>query len=324
MITVRAHSNIALIKYWGKRHEALRLPTNGSLSLTLDKLFTETSLDYSSDLSADELILNGESVSGKMLVRVQRFMQIVRDRYGLTEFARIESVNHFPTGAGLASSASAFAALALAATTAAGLEHDSRELSILARLGSGSACRSVYSGFSEWLPGIQADGEDSFAEPLNLDWPLNMAVLILHPQPKDTGSGDGMAATVNSSPLYAGWLASVGDDLERLKAGLVARDLESVGTIMEHNALKMHATAMASQPAVIYWQPETLALIHHVRKLRAQGHACWFTIDAGPNLKVLLPPDAETSAPATLKALREHPAVQELLLCGPGPGAYVI
>lgn len=320
MTIVRAHSNIALIKYWGKRHEALRLPSNGSLSMTLDGLYTETRLSYPDELTADSLRLNGEAVTGNMLSRVQRFMDLVRARYGLTGFASIDSVNHFPTGAGLASSASGFAALALAATAAAGLELDQRELSILARLGSGSACRSIYAGFAEWLPGNRDDGSDSYAVPLDYDFAPEMAVLILAPGPKPTSSGDGMAQTVETSPLYAGWLASVGEDMTALKAGLQRHDLEAVGTVMEHNALKMHASALAAQPAVLYWLPETVALIHYVRQLRAAGHPCWLTIDAGPNLKVLLPPDAEQAAPATLAALRAHPSVRDLILCRRGPG----
>lgn len=318
-VFVRAHSNIALIKYWGKRSESLRLPTNGSLSLTLDGLFTETGLSYT-DQPADSLRLNGETVAGPMLQRVAAFLQLVRTRYGLRQFAAVESRNHFPTGAGLASSASAFAALALAATAAAGLELDPRELSILARLGSGSACRSICPGFAEWHAGVAADGSDSFAEALDIDWAPNMAVLILNPAPKPLGSADGMARTVATSPLYAGWFDAVRQDLREIHLALRARDLEAVGTIMERNALTMHASALAARPAVLYWQPETLALMQHVWALRQAGHACWFTIDAGPNLKVLLPPDAETQAAGTLAALRAHAAVRELILCRPGPG----
>ncbi|PKL76024.1 MAG: diphosphomevalonate decarboxylase [Candidatus Melainabacteria bacterium HGW-Melainabacteria-1] len=324
MLIVRAHSNIALIKYWGKRSEPLRLPCNGSLSLTLDKLYTDTSLNFVDGLRADTLTLNGALATDGILARVRRFMDLVRGRYGLSDYAAIESINHFPTGAGLASSASGFAALALAATAAAGLKLSATELSILARLGSGSACRSIFAGFAEWLPGTAADGSDSYAVTFETDFAPSMAVLILAPGPKPTSSGDGMARTVETSPLYAGWQQAVNADLKAIKLALAAQDLEAVGTIMERNALTMHATALAAQPAVLYWLPQTVALIHHVRELRAQGHPCWLTIDAGPNLKVLLPPLAETHATATLKALREHPAVQDLILCRPGPAAHVL
>lgn len=320
--TARAHSNIALIKYWGKRSEALRLPTNSSLSLTLDGLFTETSVSYA-DQPADSLQLNGEAITGPMLARVAGFLALVRARYGLSARARVVSRNHFPTGAGLASSASAFAALALAATAAAGLELEARELSLLARLGSGSACRSIYGGWVQWHAGRAADGHDSYAEALGIDWAPKMAVLILNPAPKPLGSGDGMARTVRTSPLYAGWLQAVNQDLAEIVPALQRRDLEAVGEIAERNALTMHATALASRPGVLYWLPETVALIHHVRALRAAGHACWLTIDGGPNLKVLLPPEADEDS-ATVKALRAHPAVQALILCGPGPAAQLL
>ncbi len=324
MTIARAHSNIALIKYWGKRSESLRLPTNSSFSLTLDRLFTDTQVVYEPDLDTDQLILNDKEISGKMLKRVQNFMDLIRQRYGLSQYARINSRNHLPTGAGLASSASAFAALSLAATAAAGIELSPPELSILARIGSGSACRSIYGGFVEWQAGQAEDGSDSYAVPYESAWTANMAVLILERSAKKVASGDGMAQTVKTSPLYPGWLDSVGKDLAAIKAAIQQADLEAVGTIMEHNALKMHATALASQPAVLYWLPETVALIHHVRELRQQGHPCWLTIDAGPNVKVLVPADAENKHPETLKALSQHPSVQELILCQSGPGAYLI
>ncbi|HEY9842452.1 MAG TPA: diphosphomevalonate decarboxylase, partial [Candidatus Obscuribacterales bacterium] len=286
--------------------------------------YTDTRLEYRPELQADAFSLNGEVATGPILERVRRFMDLVRARYGLSEYALIESHNHFPTGAGLASSASAFAALALAASAGAGLDLAADELSRLARLGSGSACRSIFAGFAEWLPGRQADGEDSQAVALEIDWPLAMAVLILDPRPKPLGSGDGMARTAETSPLYPGWLASVNEDLGEIKTALQRRDLEAVGSIMERNALTMHATALAARPGVLYWQPETVALIHHVRALRAAGHACWFTIDAGPNLKVLLPPDPQSSATATLESLAQHHAVRELILCRPGPGVKIL
>lgn len=316
--SAQAHSNIALIKYWGKRSERHKLPQNGSISLTLDQLYTRTQVCFQPDLAADRLILQGQEAPEAMTRRVRVFMDRVRELSEQKAYAEIISENSFPTGAGLASSASAFAALALAASRAAGLDLEGAALSRLAREGSGSACRSIYGGFVEWLPGEREDGQDSYAVPLELDWPVWMAVLVLERGHKQIGSGEGMARTVQTSPLYRGWLDSIFNDLAEMRTALQRRDFDAVGALMEHNALKMHATALAARPAVLYWQPETLSLMHYVWQLRAEGHACYVTIDAGPNLKVLLPQGAEQ----TVAALRQHPAVQELWLCEPGPGAH--
>lgn len=319
MSIARAHSNIALIKYWGKRHEGLKLPTNGSLSLTLDALYTDTRVNYRADLTQDQLTLNGVPAPEAMRLRVSRFLDLLRQSQGLKQHAEVISANSFPTGAGLASSASAFAALTLAATAAAGLQLSPRQLSQLARQGSGSACRSIFGGFAEWLPGHADEDASSYAEGLEAELPVWMTVLVLNQGHKATGSGDGMARTVATSPLYSVWPATAAADLQALKAALTAGDLAAVGELMEHNALAMHATALAARPPVIYWQPETLALMQHVQQLRTAGHACWFTIDAGPNIKVLLPAGAE----ATLQALRSHPAVQRVFCCSPGPAAHL-
>lgn len=329
MITVRAHSNIALIKYWGKRDAALKLPLNGSISLTLDQLYTETRLGYDPSLRRDQLFLNGEPASESMRQRVSGFLDLLRSHFGFQHFAEVHSHNSFPTGAGLASSASAFAALALAATTAQGLQLAPAEVSRWARQGSGSACRSLFGGFVEWRAGERPDGQDSFAQPLEIAWPVQMLVLVLQQQHKAVGSGDGMARTVASSPLYPGWLASIEADLADMRASLQAQDFEAVGSLMEHNALKMHASALAARPAVLYWQPETLAILHLIWQLRAEGHACYATLDAGPNVKVLLPPasPAMQQTPATqqtIERLIAHPAVQQHFLCQMGPAAQIL
>lgn len=323
MVKVRAHSNIALIKYWGKRNEKLKLPVHNSLSMTLDRLYTETQLQFDTGLRSDRLILNGAEAPEAMQQRVQAYLDRLRALYpdASPDAAEIHSHNAFPTGAGLASSASAFAALAAAWTQAAGLQLSKQEISRLARLGSGSACRSVFGGFVEWQAGQREDGGDSFAVPLELEWPLQLLVLVVSAEHKAVGSGRGMRQSVESSPYYPAWVESHGQDLHALKAGLKAQDFEQVGEIMEHNALKMHASAMVARPSVLYWQPSSVALIHHIQALRAQGHSCYFTMDAGPNVKVLLPPE---SSEHTLQALSEHPAVQKHFLCRPGPGLQVL
>ena len=319
----QAHSNIALIKYWGKRDTALKLPCNGSISLTLDRLSTITAVSWHDQPGPDQLWLNGQPASESQRLKVQALLDLIRQRADFRACARVESRNNFPTGAGLASSASGFAALALAATRAAGLELSRPELSALARQGSGSACRSIFGGFVEWQRGTAPDGHDSHAQALDEtpDWPLVMAVLVLNDQPKSLSSGDGMARTVATSPLYDSWLRSVDVDLLDMRAAIRARDFSALGSLMEHNALKMHATALAARPAVIYWQAATLALISRIQALRAEGLECYFTIDAGPNLKVLM---REHDWPAFAAALAGTPEVLDILPCRPGPPAHVL
>lgn len=317
--TARAHANIALIKYWGKRPSPLNLPTNGSLSLTLDGLATTTTLSWEPDLAQDEGSLDGRALSGKELAKITRFLDLVRDRWGQPFRARLTTSNDFPTAAGLASSASGFAALAAAACWAAGLELTPRELSILARQGSGSACRSIFGGFVEWHRGEREDGLDSYAEPLlePVAWDLAMLVTILEAGPKPVSSREGMIRTVATSPMYAGWLATVPQDLVTMREAIRGHDLEAVGRLAEASCLKMHATMLASQPPILYWQGTTMALMQRVHALRAEGLACYFTIDAGPNVKVLCAaPDAERVA-AELGTL---PGVLGIRVCRPGSG----
>lgn len=317
--TARAHTNIALIKYWGKRDERLFLPTNSSVSLTLDGLYTETTVHFDPALDADAFSLNGGAAKPKETAQVFRFLDRIREQAGLSTRARVDSLNHVPTAAGLASSASGFAALAAAGAKAAGLELDDAALSRLARQGSGSACRSVFGGYVTWRMGQRPDGLDSHGVPLAPPdhWPLRMLVTVLEEAPKPIASRDGMRETVKTSPFYPGWLATVGADVATAEAAIARRDFTALGAVAEANALKMHATMLGAQPPFTYWQPATLALMHAVWALRASGVEAYFTMDAGPNVKVLCLPADE---PAVAAALSAQPGVKSLISCGPGPG----
>jgi len=287
MIAARACANIALVKYWGKRDAALNLPAAGSLSLTLAALVTETSVGFDPALAHDVLVLDGASAPAD---RVTPFLDLVRAQARVTTRARVVSRNEFPTASGLASSASGFAALALAASRAAGLELDARELSILARRGSGSAARSIYGGFVRMHAGTRADGSDAYAEPIEsaLADTVRMVIAIVGGgAPKTHGSRDAMEHTAATSPFYSSWIAQVPADLAAAEAALARGDLKSLGEITEANALAMHASAIAARPPVIYWQPATLAALAAVRELRARGRTAWATMDAGPHVKVL-------------------------------------
>ena len=292
MSKARAHANIALVKYWGKRALDRNLPAAGSLSLTLAALATETSVTFGHEF--DALTLNGESVDGSALGRVSSWLDIVRAVNPVLGGAHVESNSNFPTASGLASSASAFAALAVAATSAAGLELSPRELSVLARRGSGSAARSIFGGLVRMHAGSESDGSDSFAEQICdrdalADWPLTMVIAVVGGGvAKKTSSRDAMEHCAKTSPLYRAWLDCVPSDLEAAGAAIAARDLAALGEICEGSAFAMHAAAIASRPATVFFQPATLATIDAVRDLRANsGCPAYVTMDAGPHVKVL-------------------------------------
>jgi diphosphomevalonate decarboxylase len=318
--TARAHSNIALIKYWGKRSAARNLPAVGSISVTLDALYTETTVAFDPDLPADRAVLNGLPVA---TARLSPFIDLIRNRAAIDMRAAITSANNFPTGAGLASSASGFAALALAASRAAGLAPEARELSILARQGSGSAARSIFGGFVEMHRGQRADGLDAFSEPLldPADWPLEIVVALTDNAAKPVNSSVGMSGLDARSDYYEAWVAHAASDLAAARTAIAARDFETLGALTEMSCLKLHGLMMSTRPGLIYWNPATLAVIQGVRALRAAGTPVWFTIDAGPQVKALCAPG---HGQAVADALARIPGVLETRLTALGPAAYLI
>ena len=319
--TAVANANLALVKYWGKRDERLILPRHGSISLTLKGLETRTAVTFERGLAQDEIRLNGAPLASGG--RVQGLLDIVRALAGTTWRARVETENNFPAAAGLASSASAFAALALAASSAAGLRLDGPGLSRLARQGSGSACRSVYGGFVEWLPGDLADGSDSFAVPIAPEehWDLPVLIAIVHSGPKEVSSSEGMARSVATSPFYPAWRLAAERDLPVMRRAIRERDLGLLGRIAEENALRMHGTALAASPPVLYWAPGTLRVLEKVRALRRQGLEAYASMDAGPNVHVLASRGGLPALEAELAAL---PEVSEVRVSGPGPAARLL
>lgn len=316
--TARARANIALIKYWGKADARLKVPAVGSISITLAGLWSDTEVSFDDGLPADELSLDGAS-RPEQLARVSACLDLLRHRAGVPSRARIVSRNNFPTGAGLASSASGFAALVGAGAKALGLALTERELSILARQGSGSAARSIFGGFVEMHAGGAPDGEDSFAEPLLAPeaWPLEVVIAITARGEKDVGSGPGMARSEASSPFYPAWVAAQPSDIAAAKSAVAARDFAALAELAEHSCLKMHAAAMAARPPLLYWNGVTVECVHTVRNLRRQGTPAFFTIDAGPQVKAICEPAAR---PAVEAALREVPGVLDVLVTGLGPG----
>ncbi|MBY7141841.1 diphosphomevalonate decarboxylase [Virgibacillus sp. NKC19-3] len=318
--TAKAHTNIALIKYWGKRNEPLILPTNSSLSLTLDGFSTTTSVEFRENLANDHVTINDETISGESYRRVSGFLDLIRQTAGEKHlYADVHSINDVPTAAGFASSASGFAALAAAATKAIGLQLSDQELSRITRQGSGSATRSIYGGFAQWQMGGRPDGSDSYAVPIASQdhWDIRVAAVVLSDTRKNVSSRDGMRRTVETSAFYDGWLGSLADDLEQIKEAIMDRDFEKTGKIAEANCLKMHATTLGANPPFTYWTDKTVAVMQTVQAMRAEGIPAFFTIDAGPNVKVLYLPENEKTVE---KTLRDIPGAEDVILSKPGRG----
>ncbi|MFI1782833.1 diphosphomevalonate decarboxylase [Streptomyces rubiginosohelvolus] len=323
-VTAVAHPNIALVKYWGKRDERLILPATDSLSLTLDAFPTTTTVRPDPALSTDEVTLNGVAADGEAHRRVTTFLDLVRARAGSTERAVVTTLNSVPTGAGLASSASGFAALAVASAAAYGLRLDATSLSRLARRGSGSASRSIFGGFAVWYAGPEDDAGDdrardlaSYAEPVSAELDPALVIALLDTGPKAVSSRAAMKRTVGTSPLYRPWAESSRADLAQMREALLRGDLEAVGEIAERNALGMHATMLAARPAVRYLSPASLTVLDAVLELRRAGTPAYATIDAGPNVKVLCRRgDADRVAGAVRAA-----AACRVVVTGRGPGA---
>lgn len=320
--TAIANANIALVKYWGKRDSKLILPHNGSISMTCDSLNTTTTIEFSENYEHDTVMINDEELvkdERDILGHIERIRKIA----GITEKAKVISESNFPVAAGLASSASGFAALTLAATEAAGLELDEKELSILSRQGSGSSCRSIPEGFVEWHRGERDDGSDSFAETIAFKdhWPeFRMIACIVTEAKKKVSSRAGMAQTVATCPYYDGWLRTVKEDLRIIRDGVRTKNFTGVGKQAEHNCLKMHALMMTTIPSIVYWIPATIEIIHNILAWREEGLEAYFTIDGGPQVKVMCLSENEKEIN---KRLLELDGVMKTVVCRPGDRAKI-
>ncbi len=319
--TAVAHANIALIKYWGKRSEALNLPAAGSISLTLDALKTVTSVHFDETLQEDCFELNGNPLSGKPLTKVTDFLNIAcgsNRRPGAT----VQSSNNFPTGAGLASSASGFAALALAATKAAGRERSKQELSKLARQGSGSAARSLFGGFVEMNCGKTSSGKEDYAMGLFDEnyWDVRMLVAVTSTKKKSISSTEGMVHTAETSPFYESWIQDQSYSIDEMRSAIQEKDFEKMGELAEHNCFKMHSLAMTARPPLIYWNDATVKIIHIIHEMRKAGTAVYLTIDAGPQVKIICLPDVINEVKHALQSVE---GIKDILECKPGTGASI-
>jgi diphosphomevalonate decarboxylase len=317
-----AHPNIALAKYWGKRPFGHNLPAVPSLSVTLAGMRTTTAVRFDATLEADALTLNGAPAAPAALARATGLLDRVRAEAGTAARAAVISDNDFPTSAGLASSASAFAALALAARAALGLSTDACAVSDLARRTSVSAARSALGGFAALRAGVEGDAVLA-AEPVAPadHFDLRVVVAVTTEAAKDVSSTNGMQHTADTSPYYPAWVEDAPRLFARIHAAVLARDLEALGVAAEASALRMHASAVAAAPAIVYWSPATLGALATVRGLRARGVAAWSTIDAGPHVKVLTTAGDEAEV---TRALLATAGVLRTLATRPGPGATLV
>jgi len=277
--------NFALAKYWGKRDEELLLPVTDSFSVAIEAGTTTT---VSQAEEKDIVVLNGKEVEKDLpfYKRLVAFLDLFRPASRF--FFSISTTNSIPTAAGLASSASGFAALVLALNSFFGWNLSQKELSILSRLGSGSACRSIYSGFVQWNKGEKEDGMDSFAEPFDGQWDeMRFGICMVSKEKKPIDSRTAMQKTVSTSPLYAFWPENVQKTISQIKGAIQQKNFSLFGSAIEQNALAMHATMFTTLPPICYWQEGSLALMKRIWKAREEGVDLYFTMDAGPNIKLL-------------------------------------
>jgi diphosphomevalonate decarboxylase len=319
-VTAQAFSNIAFIKYWGNRDQDLRLPVNGSISMNLDGLFTRTTITFSAALKADRLRISNRPVTGPGLERVSRFLDIVRQLAGMNNRAEVTSENNFPSGAGIASSAAAFAALALSSSRAAGVVLTQRELSRLARRGSGSACRSTPGGFVEWQMGESEEDSYAYSIASPEHWDLADCVAIVSRGHKKTGSTEGHALA-GTSPLQNARVEDAPRRLGLCRRAILERDFEALSAVVELDSDMMHAVMMTSTPGLFYWQSASVAVMEAVRKWRRRGMPVCYTVDAGPNIHVICPREYIGETEKNLRAL---PGVQDVLVAGVGGPARIV
>ncbi len=319
-VTARANANIAFIKYWGNRNESLRLPVNSSISMNLNGLFTETSVTWDTALQFDTLVLNGTADQGKALDRVAKHLQALRDRLGIVGYARVESSNNFPMGAGIASSAASFAALTVAAVGAARLALTEPTLSALARLGSGSAARSIPTGFAEWY--ASDDHDQSYAVSVAPPdyWNLVDVVAVISGEHKPVGSTQGHQSA-GSSDLQSARVAGASARLEQCRKAILERDFGSFAEVVELDSNLMHAVMITSRPPLFYWLPVSLTVMKLVSEWRAEGLDVCYTLDAGPNVHCICTQD---SADEVRSRLSNVSGVREILVAAPGAGATII
>lgn len=308
--TAVAPSNIAFIKYWGKKDEKLKLPVNSSISMNLSGLLTTTTVEFSSEFKEDTVLINNKNdlkQSGKVI----KHLDLIRKKAGISDKAKVVSVNNFPDGTGLSSSASGFAALTMAGAKAANLDLTEKELSILARQGSGSACRSIPDGFVEWV------GERAKSLYPPEYWNIVDVVAIISTDKKETSSTDGQKFA-ETSPFFQTRLNNIDEKILRLKKALETKNFTEFGQLVESEALELHAIMLTSTPSLIYWQPETIKMMKLVKKWRSEGLEVYFTLNTGQDIHLII---EEKNTKELVKKLKGVKEVRNIIVNNPVIGA---
>lgn len=318
--TALAHPNIAFIKYWGQADETRRLPANDSLSMNIAGLTTHTTVCLNPDLTKDTFLLNGEALTGDHLSRVRDFLDRVRQLADQPTFVQATSENNFPIGAGIASSASGFAALALASAAAYGLSLSEYELSSLARFGSGSACRSIPGGFVEWHTD-HSTGKSYATTIAPADhWHLVDCIAILSEEHKPVGSQAGMRRA-GTSPLQNARVQDSHRRIDLCRQAILQKDFTALAQVTELDSNLLHAVMMTSEPPLFYWHPTSLAIMKAVKDWQAAGIPVTYTLDAGPNVHLICLPEAQEQV---LARLQQFPDVLDVLTGAPGGPAKLL
>ncbi|HYA70828.1 MAG TPA: diphosphomevalonate decarboxylase [Thermoplasmata archaeon] len=321
--TYEAPPNIALVKYWGVRDRARAIPYNSSISVTLDRLRSRTTVRFDPRISTDRVELNGAPATGGPRESVVRFLDRVRELAGVTHGAEVRSENNFPTASGLASSASGFAALAGAATEALGLRLSGRELSRLARFGSGSAARSVFGGFVEWRAGTQADGSDCYARPLYGPdhWPalVDLVVIVRAAPVKAIRSEEAMQTTVATSPVYPRRLRELPGRIRKIRTAIGARDAQRLFPLVMEECDSFREVCETTRPSLDYLTTTSRALLAEVRSINREAgrSVAAYTHDAGAHLHVFA---LARDVVKVRRRLARLPGVERTAILHPGPG----
>ncbi len=317
--TAVAPSNIAFIKYWGKKDEVLRLPENGSISMNLSNLLTTTTVEFNPKFTEDSIIINGEKEVNQGS-RAIKHLDRIRKLANIQTKAKVVTVNNFPIGTGLSSSASGFAALSLAGAAAAGLNLTEKELSILARQGSGSACRSIPDGFVEWLDGDTS--ETSYAVSLYGSdyWEIADVVAVVSKNKKEVSSTEGQKMA-SSSIFFPVRLANIKQKITLIKQYLKAKDFSAFGELLEAEALELHAIMLTSRPSLIYLLPGSLKIMHLTKKWRAEGLEVYFTVNTGQDIHLIV---QKKDVEALAQKLATVEEVSKTIINNPAKGAHII
>lgn len=319
--TALAYANIAVVKYWGKGDEKLRLPVNSSAAIALDAIYTTTTVEFAEKYTKDEVEIDGEQFSDHETQRVSEHLDLIRDMAGKKMFARVKTKNNFPKAVGAASSASGFAALSVAAAAALDLQLSEKELSILARQGSGSASRSIPGGVSVWHRGVSS--ETSYAERIDYPSDWNFKVLLVFVgeiAQKKVSSTEGMKKA-STSPFFKEAVSQAEKNIGRVKQAFTDKSWEDFGKVIEDECYRLHTLCMTSTPNILYWQGATVDIFQMLYRLREQGIHAYFTVDAGPHAHIVC---KEKDVVQIKEELQKMSSVQNIVECGVGKAAHLL